>query len=221
MKTSWIGCLVWLAPLAAAAEPVVHGGVDVETLTPAGMQRLSVTAPTEPGRPVRLVYGRGSAPELLVDVRVAPDAAGARAALAARLRAVTSPPPEADLGDAGLGDAGFAAFARDNVFVSVHRVAGDADALAVARAMDAAVRAAPAGAPALAPAERRFYDDAQLGERPVAVEFPEGLLAAQLEVCGPAYARRTAGGWVVVRTGPGAVTVRVLGVDRRLRTTAE
>ncbi|MBN1771687.1 MAG: hypothetical protein JXB32_10525 [Deltaproteobacteria bacterium] len=221
MKTSLIGCLVWLAPLAAAAEPVVHGGVAVDELTPAEMQRLSVTAPTEAGRPVRLVYGRGTTPELLVDVRVAADADGARAALAARLRTVTSPPPEAALGDAGLGDAGFAAFVRDNVFVSVHRVAGEADALAAARAMDAVVVAAPEGSPALEPGGRRWYDDAQLGERPLPVEFPQGLLAAQLEVCGPAYARRTGDGWVVVRTGPGTVTVRVLGVDRLLRTAAE
>jgi hypothetical protein len=170
---------------------------------------------------VRLVFGRGTTPELLVDVRVAQDADGARAALAARLRTVTSPPPELELGDEGRGDAGFAAFVRDNVFVSVHRVAGEADALAVARAIDAAVVAAPVGSPTAEPSARRSYDDAQLGERPVPVAFPEGLLAAQLEVCGPVYARRTADGWVVVRTGPGTVTVRVLGVDRRLRVTTD
>ena len=220
MKTSLIGCLL-LVPLSAAAEPVVHGGVAVDELTPAGMQRLSVTGPTEPDRPVRLVYGRESTPELLVDVRVVADAAGARAALDARWRTVTSPPPEAELGDAGRGDAGLAAFVRDNVFVSVHRVAGEADALAVARAIDAVVVAAPAGSPTAESSERRTYDDAQLGERPVPVEFPAGLLAAQLEVCGPAYARRTADGWVVVRTGPGTVTVRVLGVDRQLRVTTD
>lgn len=221
MNTPLLGCLVWLVPLAAAAEPVVHGGVAVDELTPAGMQRLSVIGPTAPDRPVRLVYGRGTEPELLVDVRVAQDADGARAALEARLRTVTSPPPEVELGDRGLGDAGFAAFVRDNVFVSVHRVAGEADARAVARAIDVVVVVAPAGSPTAARTARRWYDDAQLGERPVAVEFPGELLAAQLEVCGPAYARRTADGWVVVRTGPGTVTVRVLGVDRRLRVTAD
>jgi hypothetical protein len=221
MKTSLFGCLVWLVPLAAAAEPVVHGGVAVDELTPAGMQRLSVTGPTAPDRPVRLVYGRAASPELLVDVLVGRDAEAARAALEARLRTVTSPPPETALGDEGRGDVGFAAFVRDNVFVSVHRVAGEADALAVARAIDAVVVAAPAGTPTAEPSGRQSYDDAQLGERPVPVEFPDGLLAAQLEVCGPAYARRTADGWVVVRTGPGTVTVRVIGVDRRLRVTAE
>jgi hypothetical protein len=220
MKTSLIGCLL-LVPLAAAAEPVVHGGVAVDKLTPAGMQRLSVTAPTEPERPVRLVFGRGTTPELLVDVLVAADPAGARTALDARWRTVSNPPPTATLGDEGRGDAGFAAFVRDNVYVAVHRVAGEADALAVARAIDAVVVASPAGSPTAEPTERRSYDDTQLGERPVPVAFPDGLLAAQLEVCGPAYARRTADGWVVVRTGPGTVTVRVLGVDRRLRLTAD
>jgi hypothetical protein len=98
-------------------------------------------------------------------------------------------------------------------------VAGDADAAAIAAQADAAIQAAPPGEPAAGHVSDQAYDDAQLGDRPLPIVFPDELIAASVSVCGPGYARHTADGWVVVRTGPGAITVRVTGVDDHLRTT--
>ena len=212
--------LAWLVPAAVfAGEPVIRGGVPVEALTPAGMQRLSVEAPTAAGRPVRLSFGASGTAEVVMEVLVAADAAGARAALDDWKRTLQLVPPAEALGDAGYGGGSTHGFVRDNVFAMVRRVAGEADAAAIAAQVDAAIQAAPAGEPTLDAMPTQAFDDAQLGADPVPLAFASGLIAANVSVCGPAYARRTAAGWVLVRTGPGAVTVRVTGVDAFLRVT--
>jgi hypothetical protein len=220
MRTIALMLLVWSVPGTTVADgPVVHGGVPVDALTPEGLERLSVSAPSAVGRPVRIVYGANDAPQVLMDVLVAADAPRARAAIEEWRRAVVRPPAPAALGDVGYGEGPLQAFARDNVFVAVHRVDGDADAAAIAAQADAAILAAPPGRPTADPVPVRRYEDGQSGAPPLPIEVPEGLLAAGIEVCGKAYARRTPEGWVLVRTGPGPVTVRVIGVDRMLRVT--
>jgi hypothetical protein len=220
MKTTMMMVAVWIAAAAAlAGEPVVRGGVAVDSLTPAGMQRLSVVAPSAAGRPARLTFGSADRPEVLLDVLVAPDAFTARAALDDWLRTVVNRPGPAALGDVGYGEGTLFGFTRDNVLIVVHKVAGEADAAAIAAQADAAVRAAPAGETQAAGVPEQRFDDEQLGERPQPIAFPSELIAANVSVCGPGYARRTADGWVVVRNGPGVVTVHVTGVDDRLRAT--
>jgi hypothetical protein len=212
--------LAWLVPAAVfAGEPVIHGGVPVDALTPAGMQRLSIEAPTAAGRPVRLSFGASGTAEVVMEVLVAADAASARAALDDWKRTMQLAPPGEALGDAGYGGGTTHGFVRDNVFAMVRRVAGEADAAAIAAQVDAAIKNAPAGDPTLAAVAVQSFDDAQLGADPVPLAFASGLIAANVSVCGPAYARRTAAGWVLVRTAPGAVTVRVTGVDVFLRVT--
>jgi hypothetical protein len=219
MRTT-ICLLAWLVPVAVSAgEPVVHGGVPVEALTPVGMQRLSIEAPSAAGRPVRLSFGASGTAEVVMEVLVASDAAGARAALDDWKRTLQHAPPAEALGDAGYGGGATHGFVRDNVFAMVRRVAGEADAAALAAQVDAAIKNAAAGDPSLAAVPVQSFDDAQLGEAPVPLAFASGLIAANVSVCGPAYARRTAEGWVLVRTGPGAVTVSVTGVDAFLRVT--
>jgi hypothetical protein len=220
MKTTMrIALVLFVAAAASAGEPVVRGGVPVDSLTPAGMQRLSVVAPTAVGRPVRLTFGSADRPEVLIDVLVAPDASTARAALDDWLRTVVNRPGPEALGDVGYGEGTLFGFVRDNVLVAVHKVAGEADAAAIAAQADAAVQAAPAGETQAAGVPEQRFDDEQLGQVPQPIVFPSGWIAANVSVCGPGYARHTAGGWVVVRDGPGVVTVRVTGVDDRLRST--
>ena len=220
MRTMVGALFVWLAASTAlAGEPVVRGGVPLDSLTPEGLQRLSVAAPASGARPVRLVFGTADAPQVLMDVLVAPGADAARAALEDWRRTVVQPPSAEPLGDVGYGAGPLHAFARDNVFVAVHRVAGDADAQAIAAQADAAIQDAPAGRPTASPVPDQQFDDAQLADRPLPIVFPAELVAAAVSVCGPGYARRTTDGWVVVRSGPGLVTVRVVGVDRLLRST--
>ncbi|MBI5489405.1 MAG: hypothetical protein HY905_18880 [Deltaproteobacteria bacterium] len=216
---AWI-ILLGLAPAGALADgPAAHGGVPLDTLTPSGMQRLSIEAPAAAGRPVGLTFGEAGTPEVRMEVFIGRDGAEARAVLEDWRRTLVRPPPEAELGDGGYGEGPLWGWVRDNVFVAVQRVAGEADAEAIAARVDEAVKAAPAGAATAAVIPERVLDDAQLGDDPLPLPLPSGLVAARVQVCGPGYARSTRDGWVLVRTDPGVVTVRVLGVDDRLRVT--
>ena len=215
----WILLLGMVPAAADADEPAAHGGVPLESLTPPGMQRLSIEAPSAPDRPVRLTYGAEASVEVRVEVLVGRDGAEARAALEDWKRTLVRSPAAVELADGGYGEGPLWGWVRDNVFVAVHLVDGQADAAAIAAHVDEAVKAAPAGEATAAAVPDRVYDDGQPGETPLPLSFPAGLVAASVRVCGPGYARRTRDGWVLVRTDPGAVTVRVLGVDALLRVT--
>ena len=64
----WILLLGMVPAAADADEPAAHGGVPLESLTPPGMQRLSIEAPSAPDRPVRLTYGAEASVEVRVEV---------------------------------------------------------------------------------------------------------------------------------------------------------
>ena len=216
---AWIVLLGSALGAAHAEEPAAHGGVPLESLTPPGMQRLSIEAPSAPDRSVRLSYGSEASVRVRVEVLIGRDGAEARAALEDWRRALVRPPGAVELGDGGYGEGPLWGWVRDNVFAAVRIVDGEADGAAIAAHVDEAVKAAPAGEATAAAVPDRVYDDGQPGETPLPLSFPAGLVAASVRVCGPGYARRTRDGWVLVRTDPGAVTVRVLGVDALLRVT--
>lgn len=211
-----LGLVVAALP-ARAGEPVVKGGVAVDALTPPGMARLSVAAPARAGLPARLVFGR-NAPEVVMEVVVAPSADGARAAVERWLRHAANPPePTAQVGDVGYAGAGVVVFARANVMVAVRRVAGDTDVLDVALGAEAAIDAAPAGRAEAAAVKVRLPASLAVGRAaPLALEGD--VLAARVTARGPATVRRDAGGgWRLTRTGQGQIAVDVVGVDGRLR----
>jgi len=135
----------------------------------------------------------------VIDVAVAPDDAAARAALARMLR-----------GYAGTVGARSSAFAVDNVAVLVRCLGASCDPAAHAARARAAVLAAPSGratAPRLAGGE---------GE----IVLPDWMLDGRPVVRGPAVVRkRGPRRFVVSRTGPGAVTIELRGIDDRLRPT--
>jgi hypothetical protein len=207
------------AAAPASAKPVTRAGVPVDALTPDGMERLAVRAPSRPGLPVRLTYaGEGAAePELLVDVVVAADARGAHAALLRFSRGVAR---ELDalpgVGDEAYATPGLVAFARDNVMIAVRRVAGTRDPHAIAVEAEAVVAAAPLGTPDAAPVTARMPSSLRVG-RAEALSLPDAVLAATVRAVGPAAVRRDAAGWRITRTGPGDVGVEVVAVDELLR----
>lgn len=219
MKTLVVGMMLLVASVASAAKEKTRAGVPVESLTPAGMTRLSVSAPMASGLPVRLVYGSARKPEVIIDVLVAADAATARSKLDRWRRTVAITPDSASgIGDVAFAGEGLVGFARANVMVIVRRVAGKADVMDVALAAEAAVDAAPAGSAKMAAVQPRVPALA-VGESAV-VSLPADLIAADVRVAGPATVRRQKqGGWRITRTGQGAIAVTVRAVDGLLRST--
>ena len=220
--------MVGVPASSAMAGPVVRAGVEPARLAPPGMQLSRVSVPARPGLPVRLVFTGDAGARVLVDVTVAASANEAQAALA-RWRAHLGVDAVAvpDLGDVAYAAGGSIGLARDNVAVVVHALddpsqpksrgvdldAGRARQLA--DRADAAIAAAPRGNPRAAPLKVAVPE---LPEgRPVRVEPAPGMLAARLEVGGPATVRRDKTAFWLTRTGAGDVSIRVVAVDPGLR----
>lgn len=214
MRRAVIAACIVALPATAAAE-TVKAGVAVDALTPAGTQRARVTAPAFDGGPTRLVY-QAEGTSIVLSVTVGADAAAARDTIDRWRHRATRDLRKLAVGDYAYGTADHLAFARLNVAVVVRVVSGDRSAVDVARKLVAVIDAQPSGSPAAAPLEASIPEHAAVG-KPVAVVFSWTPLAAELEVSGPATARRTRTGWVVARTGPGTIALRARAVDSRLR----
>lgn len=206
-----------LAIVAPAGARAVRSGLSLELLSMPGMERLEVVAPDDEEMPVRVSFGapqRGV--ELVVDVRVAIDAAAANEAFESLKRdAARELAPASGVGDAAVRSGSLVVLVRDNIAVRVHRVRGSADVLAAARRIDEAILASPIGVPrALVP--RLRHADPQIGET-VTLVIEGDVVGAELAARGPARLRRTAGGWLLTRTAPGRIEIAGTAVDSRLR----
>jgi len=211
----------WATGGDAAAAPT-RAGIPVEAVAPQGMELLSISAPPAPDHPVALAFGdrRTNEPAVLVDVLVAGDAAEARAALeATRAATARSLQERSEVGDVAYGGAGMIGFARDNVMVVYRALDPGVDAVALALAADAAVLASPYGRAAAEPIPGIEIAAGRAGDPPAPVPIDDGTLASRVIVDGPAYARHTRAGWVVVRTGEGEIRADVVAVDGLLRVT--
>jgi hypothetical protein len=210
---------------ADARADVVHGGIDLSALVPDGFVVEEVIAPQNAGHPVRVrllpAANRGAPGATVLFIAVTESRGLATAALDAQLRGhareLTRAP---ELGDiAYAGERGIF-LARDNVFAGIRSERMDGAQLERwAQRVDDAIRHAPAG-PARSPLTARPTALSQATFDVNEVALPAATLAAYVAVEGPGYARRTAGGWSVVRTGPGHARVVVTTVDRRLRCTS-
>lgn len=216
MRPGLASALLVTLPLALACVSAhAQRAVSVEEVTPPGWVLIDVDVPEHESAPVRLRFApEGQArTELLVDVLIAGDRRGAHDA-ARGLRETTAGElgEVQGVGDAAAGDAGFVAFVRGEVFVVVRRIGGSHDAIAIARRIDASLlqrrEVALPRAFVQVPARIETVAPIQLG--------PE-VLGAHVSVEGPGLARRTADGWLVARSGPGPLTVRVVAFDRHLR----
>lgn len=218
MMTRRIAIAVVLVAAMAApalAKPKLRAGVPVDSLTPAGMQRLAVRVPVVDSQPVRLTYGTEKA-EILVDVVVAATAADAREALehwrhqlSREIDAVTG------VGDVAYGSANLVAFAQDNIMIAVRRVSGTADIGTVAADALAAAEAAPKGSP-VAETVTAAVPTLATGKA-ATLSLSRGVLAARVSADGPATVRKTRTGWRLFRKRAGDVRVRVVAVDELLR----
>lgn len=218
---SWKSSGEWAAE-AAGAGAEARAGVPVLSLAPDGMALLDADVPSAQDHPVALAFGdpRTKEPAVLVDVLVAPSAAAARAALAAFVRSASLPLPAREgIGDVAYGGAALLAFARDNVMVAYRRLDAGIDAVALAGIADAAILDAPFGRPAAAARAGLELVSGRAGDPPVRIPAGEGSIASRVVVDGPAYARRTSAGWLIVRTGEGTVRAGVVAVDDLLRVT--
>ncbi len=212
-----VALLLACTAVAGAKPTGVKAGVPADELTPSGMTRVSVAAPMAAGSPARLVFAADGerAPSLLIDVLVTSSAADARAALAHWASTLqNAPDPSKEIGDAAYASPTIAAFARANVLIVVHRVAGQSDVLAIARAADTAVQRAEDGSPT-APINVPVPSIAPGKSALLAV--PQDLLAVSITATGPANVTHEAAGWRLTRTGDGAISLTVRAVDVRLR----
>jgi hypothetical protein len=208
-------------PAADGGAPA-RAGLAVSDVAPDGMALLSVAVPPAPGHPVALAFGdpEQGAPAVLADVLVAHDAAAASAALAAFRKGTARPLSDRyGVGDAACGAAAVFGFVRDNVMIVYRSLDGAVDAAALAARADAAVLAAPFGRATADDVAAVASGSGVPGDPPIPVRIDERYLAARVTVDGPGYARRTRGGWVVVRTGDGPLRAEVVAVDDRLRAT--
>ena len=192
-------------PVSAAAQ---RTGLPVDSVAFTGTQRVDVDA-SDPHGWVRLTFeGERS---VRVDVRVLADRTAARAALQDAVRATSGELSAIALADAAFGDAGYVAFARENIAVVVR----SSSALADARTVDAAIRAAPRGAPDLT--EIAIELPQLFVGVPTSILLDRNVLAAHVVAHGAAHARRTRRGWVVTRTGPGEIRLETQLCDTLLR----
>ncbi len=217
----------------AAAKTVVRSGVPIDSLTPEGLTRGDVVAPAAEGLPVRIAYaGADGKPAVVIDVLVAADAAGARAALETTRRGVSraeAATERSDLGDVGFGAGRIAGFAKDNVMIVVRRVAGSAQAEDLAAAALAAVEAAPtdkhartvvrlSSAPVVTIAGGAATGAREVARMSVGGSAGSEVVAARVVATGAGHARmRSATEWSLVRTGEGVIQVSVRIVDSMLR----
>ena len=205
--------VVLVVPALASAQ---RAGVPVDSVTPAGLERIEVNVPEHEQNGVQLFFappGRALA-EVRVDVIVASSHREAIAAMSFFEQTVANELPLVrGVGDEARGDAGLAVLVRDNVFVVVHRLAGNRDALAIARALDAEIERAPRGG-AVSPVRLSIPEP---GEGANPLQLPEGVLEAYVVAGGSAAARRTSRGWVLTRQGSEPATVSVVACDRLLR----
>jgi len=211
----------WATSGSVAATPL-RAGIPVSAVAPDGMTLLSTAPPPAADHPVALAFGEPSRgePAVLVDVLVADDAAIARAALEAFLRtSARSLPPRKGIGDAGYGGAGAFGFTRDNVMIVYRSLDGDSDAEALAGIADAAVLAAPFGRATADRIPAVESEAGQAGDPPTPVRVGDAFLSSRAIVDGPAYARRTEAGWLIIRTGEGPIRAEIVAVDDRLRVT--
>lgn len=201
------------APALASAQ---IAGLPADALTPAGMTRVDVEIPERETEGVWLSF----APEgttratLRAKVYVAPSAQAARDAEALHAQGIAGDLDSlAGIGDRASGGAAMITFVRDNVFVALQRLDGQADCRPAARAIDAAIQAAPRG-----PASARLrVEIPALVEGVNVLQLPSAVLGAHVIASGSAAARRTRAGWVVVRRGTAGWSVTVLAADAMLR----
>lgn len=212
--TRLIVLLVVLAsPALAYAQ---RAGVPVDSVTPAGLERIDVNVPEHEQNGVQLFFaphGQARA-EVRIDVLVASTHLEATARMRFFEQTVAGELPfVGGIGDEARGGASLAALVRDNVFVVIHRIGGVRDALAIARSLDAVILSAPRGG-VDSPVRLSIP---QLGEGVQPLQLPEGVLEAHVVAGGSASARRTSRGWVLVRNGAEPATVSVVACDRMLR----
>lgn len=199
----------------ACASAHAQRAVSVERVTPPGFVLVDVDVPALESEPARLRFapeGQRRA-ELLVDVRIASDRRGAHDA-ARWLRETTAGQlgELEGLGDAAAGDAGFVAFVRDEVFVVVRRIGGAHDARSIARGIDHALLERRE-----LPLPRAFVEVPPQVDGTAPIQLAPEIVGAHVTVEGPGLARRTPSGWLIERSGPGPLTVRVVAFDRHLR----
>ena len=205
--------VVLASPALASAQ---RGGVPVDSVTPAGLERIEVNVPEREQNGVQLFFaphGQTRA-EVRIDVLVAPSHREATEAMRFfEETAAGELPNVTGLGDEARGDAGIVALVRDNVFVVVRRIGGGHDALAIARVLDLVIEAVPRSAPGspVRLAIPELVQGVQL------LQLPEGVLEAHVVAGGSASARRTGRGWVLTRHGSEPFTVSVVACDRMLR----
>jgi hypothetical protein len=205
-----VGAL-WVTAACASAQPLVS------RIAAPGLVLTEVRAPDDVPLPVRLVFARSAQAraEVRIDVLVtASEAEALSRAEALESRAALGLPALEGIGARAWGHRTMVVLARGPVAAEVRVLAGAHDAVAIARALDAEL-AAGTGRAATAP-RLRVDGDAQ-GERPLAVRFDGDVVASWLSADGAGYARSTERGWVVARTGPGAIVVRALAVTPDLR----
>lgn len=199
----------------ALAQRGVHGGVALESVVPAGLTALSVRAPDTLDGAVRIQLAEGETLIALLDVWVARDAAAAEARFALAAESITSriAVARSDVGSRALaevaeGRAGVVLALRDNVVFAVRAVADQADAAAIARHVDGAVRAAPAGSTVAETAPQAVSGDGSTEWVRTAA-----MLDLAVRALGDAHPRLTDRG-VRLRRGESA---DVVWVDRSLR----
>ncbi len=218
-----------LLPGAGTARAdVVHAGLPIEALPSEGTTLGEIVVPDVDTLPIRVVIEAQQRPVLLVDVLVGRDTTAARDALRRFRRSLSRNPETVEgLGDEAYGGEQVIAFARDNVFVALRSISGArlpgeraverrGHVMSDARRIDRAIQASPPGDPRARGLTLIAVDDPQHDEP--APFLPRGeVLAASVRVHGPGYARNGRSGWMLVRTGEGAIAAHVLAIDRYLR----
>ena len=219
MKQASLMVMVLLAVTwssTAAAE--VRAGVPVEVLTPPGTQLVDVQLSAVADQPVRLAYaprdGEGS--RVYLDVYVAPDEAGAHAALERERESVAGIfEARSGLGDYAYGGGDLIAFCRDNVFMVIRSARGH-DMLSWAHALDEVIQRSAVGSPRASATLTRM-PDVSPGQASVHHEFPNQVLGSMVLAHGASMARRTERGWRLSAPVGEAAAFEVRLVDRRLR----
>jgi len=203
---------------SSTATAQVRAGIPVELLTPPATQLVDVQLSAVADQPVRLAYAPrdGAGSRVYLDVYVAPDEAGAHAALERERESVAGTfEAQAGLGDHAYGDGDLIAFCRDNIFVAI-RAAGGLDMLDWAHTLDQAIQRSVVGTPRASASLGRM-PALRPGQAPVHHEFPNEVLGSMVLANGMSTARRTARGWLLSTPSGEAASFEVRLVDRRLR----
>lgn len=221
MRSLPLALAILALPSLACAQ--LRAGVPLDTLRAAlaadALALGDVDVPDDVALAVRLAVLRDQQPVAILDVRVLGSDHEARAWVTEHAPAISSArmvSRDADTyADTPLGPATLVMLARANVAIVVRTSTDGVDAAALAEQVGAAIDEAPALVAREAPAPPAT-DDLAIGAS-LPVQLPSWALAARVLASGGGYTRRAPRGWVITRTGPEPIVVRIVAVDRYLR----